>query len=222
VAMLVAVPAEGKTSYRLHFVDQYGRALCAHAVQHLQTIVGHNDIAQEWPLWGQTPPMMCAVDGYTQAVASVSASPAPGAPPVEGYIPRVVWGSATLVTATTPIEWSFPVPTLANAATFDCANPSPAESVLADNHDDATVPLTVVFQCATPPPPPPIAPCKVTALVGKSLAAARAEIVASHCELGTVRYRRTKGSPGRVVGQSVAPGAVLSTKAKIGLSVSRR
>ena len=65
-------------------------------------------------------------------------------------------------------------------------------------------------------------PCVVPAVVGETLAAARAAIRRSHCRTGRVtRTRSTTVRKGRVVAQRPAPGRRLANGARVNLVVSR-
>jgi beta-lactam-binding protein with PASTA domain len=64
-------------------------------------------------------------------------------------------------------------------------------------------------------------PCVVPAVVGKTLAAARAAIRRGHCRVGRIRHRHSALVPaGRVLSQRPKPGTRLNNGAKVGLVVS--
>jgi hypothetical protein len=70
--------------------------------------------------------------------------------------------------------------------------------------------------------PRPAARCRVPALVGRRLVAARRMIATRHCRTGNVSYAYSrKHKKGIVISQSRRPGRVLPARSKIGLIVSR-
>ncbi len=75
---------------------------------------------------------------------------------------------------------------------------------------------------APPPPPPPVTHCKIPNVKGKTLAAAKQAISASHCRTGKVtRAFSFKIKTGRVISQKPGPGATLPAASKVDLVVSR-
>jgi outer membrane protein assembly factor BamB len=74
---------------------------------------------------------------------------------------------------------------------------------------------------APPPPPPPTPKCVVPGVVGVTLAAARAQIVAAGCSVGTVTRVRSK-QVGIVVAQSPAAGTTLPQDGRVDLTVGRK
>ena len=65
-------------------------------------------------------------------------------------------------------------------------------------------------------------PCLVPAVVGKTLAAAKAAITRSHCRTGTVKRAYSRSvRKGRVLAQRPGPGAGLANGARVSLVVSR-
>ena len=76
-----------------------------------------------------------------------------------------------------------------------------------------------------PPPPPPRTPtaarCVVPNVKGKTVAKARAALVAKKCKLGTVKKAFSKVKKGRVVSQRKRPGLRLPRNARIGVTISK-
>ena len=72
-----------------------------------------------------------------------------------------------------------------------------------------------------PPPPTPTPECVVPGVVGMTLAAARAEIVAADCSVGKVKRVRSQ-QVGIVLAQSPAPGTTLPQDSRVDLTVGRR
>jgi hypothetical protein len=65
------------------------------------------------------------------------------------------------------------------------------------------------------------APCTVPAVVGRSLAAAKAALARRHCRLGRVTRVRSAKRRGTVVAQRPRAGRILPTGARVDLAVSR-
>ena len=77
-----------------------------------------------------------------------------------------------------------------------------------------------------PPPPPPsrnpaVVRCVVPNVKGKTVAKARAALVARKCKLGTVKQAFSKVKKGRVVSQTKRPGLRLPRNSRIGVTVSK-
>jgi hypothetical protein len=73
---------------------------------------------------------------------------------------------------------------------------------------------------APPPPPPPPSQCVVPGVVGMTLDAARAEIVADGCSVGRIR-RIASTQPGIVLAQSPVAGTALPAGGRVDLTVGR-
>ena len=73
----------------------------------------------------------------------------------------------------------------------------------------------------SPPPPPPTTQCVVPGVVGMTLDAARAQIVAAGCLVGRVKRVRSE-QVGIVLAQSPAPGTTLPPGGRVDLTVGRR
>jgi hypothetical protein len=80
--------------------------------------------------------------------------------------------------------------------------------------------LYAVESGANPLPPPPTQ-CVVPAVVGTTIDAARARIVAAGCSVGTVKRVRST-QVGVVLAQSPAPGTTLPPGGRVDLTVGRR
>jgi len=76
-----------------------------------------------------------------------------------------------------------------------------------------------------PPPPPPRTPtatrCVVPNVKGKTVAKARAALVAKKCKLGAVKQAVSKVKKGRVVSQTKRPGTRLPRNSRVGVTVSK-
>jgi len=63
--------------------------------------------------------------------------------------------------------------------------------------------------------------CKVPNVKGKTVAKARAALVAKKCKLGAVKRVFSKVKKGRVVSQTKKPGTTLPRNAAVGVKVSK-
>lgn len=68
---------------------------------------------------------------------------------------------------------------------------------------------TVTVSFPTEPPPPRIRQCDVPDLKGRSLKGSRRALLAAHCGIGSVHYRRDSGKHRTVVKQGALPGTLL-------------
>jgi peptide/nickel transport system substrate-binding protein len=75
-----------------------------------------------------------------------------------------------------------------------------------------------------PPPPPPLVRCRVPAVIGLRLGAARSRIRRAHCRVGRVSSRRgvRRRKVGRVVAQQPRPRTLLPQGGRVRLVVGRR
>ena len=80
--------------------------------------------------------------------------------------------------------------------------------------------FTVTVNAAPAPRPP--AACVVPALKGKTLARAKTALTKANCRLGKVTRKRSRGKPGRVIGQKPRAGTTRPAGSKVAVVLSKR